>query len=82
MNSTSGTMGDSVSEVSNAESLAEAIKMFSDAIENMSQTLKKCRAEGMSDGDIRDAIVMQLPEEDRPAFMMQWPMLSMMFSAL
>lgn len=69
-------------QTDHSQELANAIQQFSDAIENMSKTLKACRADGMDDGAIRDSIIMHIPEEDHPAFMMQWPMISMMFASL
>ena len=62
--------------------LGEAIQGFGDALQTMSNTLKECRESGMSDLDIRDTIMTQIPEEDHQAFMQQWPMLSMMFAVL
>jgi hypothetical protein len=77
--------GSQVTENQNSnmsESLTEAIQGFGNAIENMSKTLKSARASGMSDIDIRDSILLSIPEEDRPAFLQQWPMISMMFAML
>jgi hypothetical protein len=62
--------------------LTESLQTLGDAIEAMSKSLKACRNAGMNDGEIRDAILFTLPEDQRPAFLQQWPMLSMMFTAM
>lgn len=65
-----------------AAALSDAIQDLAKAMNDMKEALTECRKSGMNDGDIRDAILENIPEEDRPAFMMQWPMISMMFNAL
>jgi hypothetical protein len=62
--------------------LTEAIEAFGDALGNMSKALKECRSSGMTDIDMRDEIMKNLPESDHAAFMAQWPMISMMFAML
>jgi hypothetical protein len=65
-----------------AQNLTDSIQDLGKAMEDMKDALTECRKAGMNDADIRDLIVMNLPEEDRPAFMSQWPMISLMFNAL
>lgn len=62
--------------------LTESLEALGAAMEKMQLSLKACREAGMNQLDIRDAILEQLPEENRAAFMQQWPMLSMMMMAL
>lgn len=62
--------------------LTESLEDLGNAMEKMQKALKACREAGMNQIDIRDAILEKLPEENRAAFMSQWPMLSMMLAAL
>jgi hypothetical protein len=76
-------MGDLVENQSDMVlSLTDAIQDFAKAIDDLQSSLKNCREAGFKDGDIRDAILYSLPESERPMFMQQWPMLSMMLSAI
>lgn len=65
-----------------AEALTNAIVNFAKSIDDMRTALKNCRDYGMTDVEIRDTILLNIPEEDHPAFLSQWPMLSMMFATL
>lgn len=62
--------------------LFDAIKNLGKAIDDFRGTIKQCRESGMTDNDIRDEILAAMPEEDRPAFMQQWPYFSMMLNVL
>lgn len=62
--------------------LVDAIQDMGAALNNFSAVLKRCREAGMTQLDMRDAILSQIPEEDHPAFLQQWPFLSMMLSSL
>lgn len=62
--------------------LADAVKGFIMSISNLSESLKDCREAGLDIHDMHDVIMESVPEEDRPAFQAQWPMISMMLSAL
>jgi hypothetical protein len=64
------------------ENLADAIKDFITDISNLSAALKACREEGLNVQDMHQVIMDSVPEEDRPAFQQQWPMISMLLSAL
>ena len=75
-----GSLVEDQSEIT--ESLTDAIKNLADALEKFKNVLQNCRKLGMTDIDIRDAILISLPEEDRPAFMAQWPYFSMMLHVL
>lgn len=62
--------------------LSMAIEMLGEAMGKLTAALKVCRESGYSQIDIRDAILERLPEEDRPAFMAQWPMISMVLMSI
>lgn len=62
--------------------LIEAIKGLGQALETFKEVVGKCRADGMTDIDIRDAILADMSEEDRPQFMQIWPFFSMMLHSL
>lgn len=62
--------------------LIEAIKNLGQALETFKEVVGKCRSEGMTDIDIRDAILSDMSEEDRPSFMTIWPFFSMMLNSL
>jgi hypothetical protein len=64
------------------DDLSKSIEDLSNAMDGVRNALRDCRSAGMNDTHIRDAIADNLPEEDRHAFLAQWPMLSMMFAAL
>ena len=83
MNSIRGGKGNRVeNQTENGLALAESIKNFGKSLADFSTTIKQCRADGMTDLDIRDAILSAMPEEERPAFMQQWPYFSMMLNLL
>lgn len=69
-------------QTENGLALAESIKNFGKALADFSTTIKQCRADGMTDLDIRDAILSVMPEEDHTAFRQQWPYFSMMLNLL
>lgn len=62
--------------------LAESVKNFIMSIAGLSEALKDCREAGLDIHDMHEVIMESVPEEDRPAFQAQWPMISMMLSAL
>ena len=62
--------------------LGKAVIGFIGCIETLSESLKACREAGMTTVDMHDIIMESVPEEDRPAFQQQWPMISMLLSAL
>lgn len=64
------------------ESLSDAVKDFVQAISDLSSSVKQCREAGLSNQQMHDVIMASVPEEDRPVFAQQWPMISMMLSAL
>lgn len=64
------------------ESLSEAIMELSNAMEKMTGALAECRKAGMTPNDMRDEILQHIPEENRAAFIQQWPMLSMVLMTL
>lgn len=65
-----------------AQELSDAIFELGNAMGKMSIALRECRSAGMDQNQIRDAILENIPEEDKAQFMAQWPMLSMMLAAL
>ena len=65
-----------------ADDLNEAILGFGQAIERFKNALKNCRDAGWTDNDIRDCILLSMPEEERAAFAQQWPYFSMMLNVL
>jgi len=69
-------------QVNAGEKLAEAVIGFIHGIENLSDSLKACRESGLTTNDMHGIIMQSVPEEDRPAFQQQWPMISMLLSAL
>lgn len=62
--------------------LADSVTGFIEAITSLSSSLKACREAGLDTMDMHNIIMGQIPEEDRPAFQQQWPMISMLLSAL
>lgn len=62
--------------------LSDSIKDFMKAIEDLSFAAKACRAHGIPLHEMHDVILEATPEADRPLIAQQWPMISMMISAL
>jgi hypothetical protein len=69
-------------QVDVGQNLTTSIKDFMDAVGGLSLSLKACRESGLTTMDMHQIIMESVPEEDRPAFQAQWPMLSMLLSAL
>lgn len=64
------------------KNLADAVTGFINCINDLSASLKACREAGLDTMDMHEIIMASVPEEDRPAFQQQWPMISMLLSAL
>lgn len=62
--------------------LIEAIKGLGQALETFKEVVRKCRSEGMTNIDIRDAIVADMSDKERAEFMQIWPFFSMMLTSL
>lgn len=83
MNSIHGGKGNLVENLTeNGADLVDAIKKLGGALDNFKLVMTKCRKDGMTDNDIRDAILADMSEEDRPQFLQIWPMFSMMLHSL
>lgn len=65
-----------------SQGLSDAIQDFIHAIAELSEALKNCREAGLNIQDMHETIMESIPEEDKPAFAQQWPMISMLLSAL
>lgn len=65
-----------------AENLGKAVTDFIQSINDLATALKACREAGLSQVDIQRAVFDNIPDEDKPAFQQQWPMISMLLSAL
>lgn len=65
-----------------ANELGQAVAGFIVSISALSAAVKQAREAGLSQLDMHHVIMENVPEEDRPAFQQQWPMISMLLSAL
>lgn len=69
-------------ETNVVDELSDSIENMGDAMARLKVAYAACLASGITPNEVRDKILEKLPENERPQFMQQWPMLSMMLAAL